>query len=378
MGLSRSFAGVLLAVATGLVSAGAARAEPYLGLRAGRPCAACHVNITGGGMRNAHGVAYGLERVPWVAAPPASQDPTFYRGRVAEVFYIGSDLRPAHRSTFTFSDDTNEFEVQTGSLYADLQLVSGRLHLYLDEHVASGGARSREAFALLDGLPGRIYVKAGRFFAPFGWRLLDDKAFIRAATGYNFSSPDDGVEIGWTPGRLSSSLAVTNGNGGASEADDNKQVSLLSAWTSDRFRAGASGSLNRTDTESRQLAGALLGVRFGPVVLLGELDAGVSESLTGTPPPGSIDTTVRQLIGYAEADWLVHQGLNLKAQVDYLDPDRSQEGDEVNRVGGGVEATPSPYIQLRLLWHRTDRPGEVRGVTYEDDREIVAELHLYL
>jgi hypothetical protein len=367
------------AVVSVLLLAGAcpARAEPYIGLRTGRPCAECHVNITGGGMRNAHGVMYGLEQLPWSPAPPSSQDPTLFRGRINDSLYMGADLRASHDSTFESSGNANEFD-DNGNLYANLDLVRSRLHLYVDEHVASGGARSREAFALLDGLPGSLYVKAGRFFPAYGWRLQDDKAFIRSATGYSFDTSDDGVEVGWTPGRLASSLAVTNGNGGAAEENQQKQVSLLSAYTSDRFRVGVSGSANKQDTDNRRLAGALAGVRIGPVVLLGEVDAGRTESATGTPPPGSISPVVRQLITYAEADWLVHPGFNLKLVHDYLDPDRSQRGDEVSRIGAGVEATPSPYVQLRLLWRRTDRPPIVRGIPFEDDREVVAELHLFL
>jgi hypothetical protein len=378
-GRLRAAAGFPVAVALALAGSGLARAEPYIGLRAGRPCAACHVNVTGGGMRNAHGVMFGLTALPWRGAPTAADDPTYFRGRVADNLHVGADLRASHTSTFSVSADDNAFDVDAANLYADLQLVRGRVHLYLDERVAPGAARSREAFALLEDLPGRLYVKAGRFFPPYGWRLLDDEAFIRTVPGYGFNLPDDGVEVGWTPGRLAGSLAVTNGAGGASEQDDHKQVSMLAAFTHDRFRAGVSGSANRRGDEDRRFAGILAGARLGPLVFLGEADAGRVEALRGLPPPpGSVRDTVRQVVTYAEVDWLVHGGLNLKVHHDYLDPDTSQNGDEVDRVGAAVEATPAPYIQLRILFRRTDRPREVRGIFFEDDREVVAELHVYL
>ncbi len=354
-----------------------AGAEPYLGLRAGKACAACHVNVTGGGMRNDRGVAYGLETMPRKGVADR-EDPTVFRGRIADLLSIGSDLRVAHTSTFARSDDANEFDVREASLYADLQLVRGRLHLYLDERVAPGAAAGRETFALLDRLPGRLYVKAGRFYPAFGWRLQDDTAFIRSVTGFNFAAPDDGVEVGHAAGVSATSLSVTNGSGGAVEQDDDKQIALLSAVTFDSVRAGVSAAANRRDDEGRALAGAHAGVRWGPLVLLGEADAARVESRTGTPPPGSIRTTVRQIITYVEADFLVHAGVNVKATHDYFDPDRSQSGDEVDRVGAGVEYTPSPSMQLRLLWRRTDRPPRVRGIPFEDDREVLAELHLYL
>jgi len=354
-----------------------ARAEPYLALREGWACSVCHVNVTGGGMRNEQGVDYGLGIMPRKGATDP-EDPAVLRGRVTNLLSIGADLRAAHTSSFARSDNANEFGVREANLYADLQVVRGRLHLYLDERVAPGGAAGRETFALMERLPGRLYVKAGRFYPAYGWRLQDDTAFIRSVTGFNFATPDDGVEVGHAAGKSATSLSVTNGSGGTAEQDDDKQISLLSAVTLDSVRVGVSAAANRRDDEGRALAGVHAGVRWGPLVLLGEADAARVESRTGTPPPGSIRPTVRQIVTYMEADILVHAGVNVKATYDYFDPDRSQSGDEVDRVGAGVEYTPSPSMQLRLLWRRTDRPPRVRGIPFEDDREVLAELHLYL
>ena len=88
--------------------------------------------------------------------------------------------------------------------------------------------------------------------------------------------------------------------------------------------------------------------------------------------------TVRQIIAYAEINWLVHKGLNLKASYDFFDPDRSQSGDEEERIGVGGELTPMPYMQIRLFWRKIDRPSQVRELFFEDEREIVAELHIFL
>ena len=47
------------------------------------------------------------------------------------------------------------------------------------------------------------YIKAGKFFLPYGWRLQDDEAFIRETTGFNFNNSDIGVEVGFEPDSFS-------------------------------------------------------------------------------------------------------------------------------------------------------------------------------
>lgn len=352
-------------------------AEAHFSLREGATCASCHMNKTGGGMRSPGGVMYALE---WLPRHPANEaeDDAIFRGSVTRVLSIGSDFRASHESTFTSSGDVNGFDVREGNVYANLTLAQGRLQLYLDEHVAPGAARSREAFVLFDDLPGNVFVKTGRFFPAYGWRLQDDEAFIRSSTGYTFDAPDDGIEIGWEPGRISSSLSVTNGSGGSEEQDEDKLISILSTYSESGLTFGVSASANRQEAASRHLGGLLGGLRAGPLVLLGEIDFARVESRTGFPPPGSIRETVRQVIGYGEVNWLVRTGINLKATYDYLDGDRSQSGDEVDRIGVGCELSPVPYLRLRVFLRRTDRPPEVRGLSFVDEREIMAEVHVFL
>jgi hypothetical protein len=284
---------------------------------------------------------------------------------------VGADFRGVNSSRFAQSEVTNTFATQEANLYADLELLRDRLRIYADVKVAPGGVSGREIIALLENLPGSLYVKAGRFFAPFGWRLLDDGAFIRSRTGFTFASPDDGVEIGWQPGRFLGSLAVTNGNGGAADDNTNKRVSMVAFWTNPRFRLGSSAAVNRQGDVGSILGGVLGGVKISErVVALGELDIGRDEN-------DSTGVATRQTMAFGEIDVLAGRGVNLKAAFDYHDPDRSRSGDEVNRLTAGVEWFAVQYVQFRLLWRRTDRPPEVRGVVFEDDRELVMEAHLF-
>ena len=346
-------------------------AEPHIATRTGFQCSACHVNHTGGGKRTEFGARYGLFNLPGYPVPVPEGEQLF-DGTVSSRFSVGVDFRGVNASRFTSPETTNRFATQEMNVYGDLELIRERVRLYADVRLAPGGAQAREIVALVENLPGHLYVKAGRFFAPFGWRVLDDGAFIRARTGFNFQSPDDGVEVGWQPGRFFGSLAVTNGNGGAADDNTNKRVSALASWARPRFRIGGSFAANRQGDVGTRLAGLMGGVKLHDrVVALGEIDFGRDDD-------DAAGMTTRKLLGFSELDLLLPRGWNLKTAFDYEDPDRSESGDEVNRVTVAAEWFATQYLQFRALWRRTDRPPEVRGVFFEDDRELVLEAHLFL
>ena len=233
---SAAWVGALMASAW-LLTPAPATAEPYISLRSGMQCPACHVNQTGGGKRTDFGVGYGLQTLPAHDFPlPEGAD--YYDGRIGPHLLVGADFRGVNESRFAASGDTSTFATREGNLYTEMRLLPDRLRLYADVRVAPGSAQTREMFALVSHLPGEMYVKAGRFFAPYGWRLLDDGEFIRARTGFTFQSPDDGIEVGWQPGDFVSSLAITNGNGGAADDNTIKRVSMVTTWSRPRFRLG--------------------------------------------------------------------------------------------------------------------------------------------
>ena len=370
MMIRRVIVGVLV-VPAALLAVRPSHAEPYIATRTGYQCSACHVNQTGGGKRTMMGSDYGLYELPGYTFP-LPEDERFFTGTFSRRFSVGADFRGVGESRFTATETTNQFATQEMNLYGEVELLRDRLRLYADVKLAPGGTQTREIVALVENLPGKLYVKAGRFFAPYGWRLLDDEAFIRARTGFNFQSPDDGIELGWQPGDFFGALAVTNGNGGAADDNTNKRVSALASWARPRFRIGGSLASNRQGDVSSQLAGLMAGVKLHErLVALGELDFGRDED-------DATGMTTRRILAYGELDILVPWGLNLKTAFDYEDPDNSESGDEVNRVTLAGEWFATQYLQFRLLWRRIDRPPEVRGVSFEDERELVIEAHLYL
>ena len=220
-------------------------AEPYLAVRSGFKCSACHTNPTGGGQRSAFGNLYAQQQLPAKSADPD----TAWTGTVLSRLTFGIDARAgATQFELDDRDDNLQFDVDRVTVYGGVTL-NEHTSLYVDQQVAPGGSSNREAWIRFDWHD--FYAKAGRIFLPFGWRLEDNTAPIREVTGVNMNKGDDGVEFGYEKGRFDAQLAVTNGAGGAAESDDGKLFTARLAWAEPRWQLGLSGYHNNTDEEYR-------------------------------------------------------------------------------------------------------------------------------
>lgn len=333
--LQRCLLGLLLALA-----AVSARAEPYLAVREGLTCSGCHVSPTGGGMRNAFGNAYAQERLPMQPLADAGAD--LWTGSVMNRFGIGANGRVSARYTDrSEEDDALGFAVDRVNVYGSARLNEHVL-LYVDQQVAPGGSGNREAWVKIGWR--ELYLRAGRMFLPFGWRLEDNDAFIRRETGVTMEQGDDGVEVGWTTGRFDTQLAVTNGNGGGAEVDDGKLVTGRFAWIAGPVQLGVSGYRNDTDTIDRTMGGVFGGLRTGPVGWLAEYDR-IDDS-------GDMTADTDGGVGLLEADWLIAPGNNLKVSVEM----QHFEGDLEDRFRYSLvyELFPWPFTQLRVGFRSRD------------------------
>lgn len=329
MSLLTAISAVLL-----LLISNSGRAEPYLALESGQKCLSCHTNITGGGKRTPTGAAFA--QLTWPARIAPEQ---YWDGRIIDQLYIGGQLR-TNASYTSVPNQGNEFEfdLEAARLFFELPLLKNRITVYLDQQFAPG-SETREAFALLFFRNRSIYVKAGKFFLPFGLRLEDDTEFIRQVTGINFDTSDDGIEVGFDYGGNSFRLAATNGTGGGAETDTGKQYSFLYSYVRQIWRAGASVNFNDAGSEEKTMVGGFAGIKTGPVMWMGEIDYISDDSL------GSNGRD--QLVGFAEANWRIRQGHNLKLTYGTFDPDDDVDEDEQNRYSIVYEYTPIGFAQIR-------------------------------
>lgn len=326
---------LLLALAA-TCAASPALAEPYIAARAGLKCMQCHVNPSGGGMRTVFGHAYAQTTL---AGDPATLGSQFW-GAPDSWITIGGDLRARFEQTqISGQPDSSSFDTQELRLYASAALIPGRVLLYVDQRIAPGGGNNQEAYLRLPLLDGRLALKAGKMYLPFGLRLEDDTAYIRQTSGINFETPDHGLELGYESGPWTAQAAISNGSAGASDFETGKQFSLRGAHVRPVWRLGASFNLNDTGLGTRRMHGLFGAVKTGPVVWLGEYDWIEDQSFAGGP---------RKLqAGLAEANWAWAKGQNLKITLEYLEPDTAVLQDEQNRYSLINEYTPYMFLQLR-------------------------------
>lgn len=375
--LSTARAGALAGIAWLLVLAcGAARAEPYLAVRSGAKCVACHVSPTGGGKRNDFGANYGQTalaagRLDFVTAPPAGAggagpEPV-WSGRVNEHFALGADLRATGQSVkVRGSKETASFGPTRGQVYLEVKVLAERLVFYLDERVAPGGAANREAYAMLWSADRSLYVRAGRLFVPFGLRIEDDSAFIRQVSGVNFSVSDDGVEAGLELGPWSASVALSNGAAGAAETNRGKLLSAIAAYVQPGWRVGTSASHNSNGNADRSMQSVFGGLRTG---LVSWLAAAVFTTDDGTP-----FGRLRQRASLLEANLEVAKGHNVKLSHEFHDPDVNVREDHRVRISAVWEYTPFAFTQFRLGARKNDGIPQNNA---QNAREVFMQWHAF-
>jgi hypothetical protein len=330
-------AGVLLVA--GVALNGAASAEPYFAVREGMKCASCHVAASGGGMRTPLGNAWAHTVMPARKVETAGAEE--WTGSINPYLAVGGNLRAGYSFVdLGAADAQSQFDIEEARAYLGVNIVPGRLLVYVDQRVAPGTGTNLEAYARYSSADQSWYVRAGQLYLPYGWRLEDDSAFVRQVTGINFAAPDRGLEVGWEAAHLSAQLAVTNGTAAGPEVDRGKQVSLRVEHIQSSWRLGAGANYNDADAGARRMEGVFAGLRTGPIAWLAEADR-----VTDDNPLGG---KREQWAGLLEGNWSVLPGHNLKLTAELFEPDADLDEDEQNRYSIVWEYTPIQFAQLRI------------------------------
>ncbi len=358
-------------------------ALPRFAVRTGSKCQSCHVNPSGGSMRQAYGVQYGREKLP---VPEWSKDYSLddFSNLIGNVLGIGADFRTLYFSQKSSTATTSAFWQMQGDLYLNLH-VAKKVSFYLSKGLYSGF----EAFALLDLLPARGSIKVGKFTPAFGTKLDDHTTFIRTYTGFSpeLARPElTGVEAAVSPGPVTVMGGVYNSADGFGSAVGNSKAFLGRAeamlggdnnihvgFGGDVYyngilpssvlqRMSEVGTVSVSGTPKNTIYGGFGSISIGELAVFGEADW---MTIRSDLPD------IKSFVCYLEADYPVVTGVDIKLAYDFFDPDINLKTGTITRYTAGVEFFPLPGVEVRPLYRFFN------GTNITQKNEVDILLHLY-
>jgi hypothetical protein len=313
-----------------------ASAEPYLAAQQGYRCVQCHVNPTGGGLRNDFGLVYAKTLLP---ANPLAGGADRWSGKFFNHLRLGADARGSWTRTRVPGQQTvTDDGLDQLRVYADLEMYAERVAVVLDEHVSPGDRHELELYARAGDPSKGWYLKGGRFYVPFGWRFQDSTTFVRGVSGMNMLSPDEGLELGFERTDWSAQLVASKGGVGSGGGIGDRLIGQF-VWVQSVWRAGGALAEVKSSAGKRDTLGLFGSWRSGKLTWLGEADLIHDDSFRPRA------RTLAALLG--EANWNWRRGHNVKLTAEFYDADRAVANDGQTRLSLVYEYTPLPFIQLR-------------------------------
>ncbi|MDB5104867.1 MAG: hypothetical protein JWP91_2556 [Fibrobacteres bacterium] len=361
--ISRKANGMIRFAAVMGLAAGIVSAEPYIAVRTGFKCSQCHVNRTGGGKRTEFGNVFSQYKL-LMASPLNDSLPYSFDPKLNKSISIGANWRVEQVRSMAYKHQgqeaasKDEVVIRESNLYVNIELVKNFLTAYLDETMA-GSVSNREFYGMV-ALPGNSYLKFGNMLLPYGFRLMDDDAFVRNNTNYTYNRHDLGYEAGIEPGPFSLIANVTNDQLSSVGSVVFRDMPVLRT-----FRLGGSygTGIRKKERGKNPTYGAFGGFALGMFTVLAERDWIKNDS-------------IRSMADYAELDFLPRQGLNFKFAYEYLWPDRNVPV-AVNgrsRMVVGAEPFITQFMQIGLYYRKNDWIPQNLA---KNQDEIFGRLHVF-
>ncbi|MCL5030133.1 MAG: hypothetical protein M1480_14070 [Bacteroidetes bacterium] len=327
---------------------------PRFALRMGAQCIDCHINPTGGAMRNRGGWHYGLRVLPLVSPYQRDQDLTM-DNRIGKNIEFGFDYRTQYLYSQALSKTA--FQKMQGSIYLNARIMDS-IDIYADYDMVNA---YWEGFAVAHILPNSSYIKAGTFVPDYGVLIDDHTAYTRGGDmGYLFATNTrqglifdpryniTGVEVG---ANISDFGLFTVSVGSPVSLNFNSdptytasihfnpvvanKVALMFGGSYSNFQ----GPLIYTQVPSEHkvnMFGGFLGFGVGSFTLIGEYDVAKDYILTGT-------NSTAQMV---EGSYVITKGLEAVARYDRFDPNTSASYDEVSRLNVGFSFYPYSFVEI--------------------------------
>jgi hypothetical protein len=359
-----------------------ASAYPKFAAYTGDKCMDCHVNPTGGGMRNGGGLKFAENNLEMNFLKKIAGK-TQFSPNITKQISLGADVRIAQvdNETTDSTSNFNSFLAMQGDLYFNARL-NKILNVYATSGIQVPGLETKyEVYGMISNLPLDMFFKVGRFRPEYGIRIVEHRAYQRK---YLLETPYDantGFEIGISPEWFSINAGLYN-TPHANEfygLDPHKMfianTAFNFAFKKLDFNVNFGGSFlndphNTNDSNYTTVITALkqaygANARFGllrRIALLGEVD--FEENKTDFP-------LKRSFYAFSELDFIVVKGLELRFQYELFDKNRDIPDDEISRLSTGLAAYPFFGFETEIMVRFTDE------VPSEKNNEFQWNFHFY-
>ncbi len=322
-------------------------ALPRFAVDMGVSCQECHVNPTGGGMRNEFGAEYYGRTVLPMRTYQQDQRLDGFSTSLNEFIRTGTNFR----TLMLYEDNgSSTFYQMQGDIYLSMQTTRDLL-FYIDIGLYQGF----EIFGMLDIPSIDSYVKVGKFVPAYGIRIDDHNVYTRQGAPGIIDLPfgpraeDTGAEFGYITDHTTVNFGVFNGSPGAARFSDGNinAVALRGEWrlSSEGNTNGLLGSsLYRSKTSVSESIN--YGI-FGGIGLERNFNVlGEIMFVNRKQPPDA--STENYILFFTEFNYLIQQGIDLKLQYNLGTggtPDRL-----IQAIGVGAELFFLPGLEARPLY----------------------------
>lgn len=361
--MRRTFTILLLAI-------NSAFALPRFAMMTGMECMNCHVNPTGGELRNSYGSSdFADDHLRLI---PAHGNEFSFNPKLGDDILIGGDVR--FQYLYDGQSKNTTFQSMQGAIYSALHLyTSTRLYVKYDFVNTA-----YEVYGLYDFNAGDSWVKVGAFAPSYGIRLDDHTAYTRGGNfGYLQGIPQLGlifgpdyrslgVEVGSKLGGFLVTVDAGNGDGFSninfnSKKDFIGRVEYLTKGFVN-FMVGGSAYLSSGTTMYGIHGGIGVDDRLS---ILSEYDWAKALPSTLIPSNGTSNAAM------VEASYEIMNGLFAMGRFDYFKT--YQEGPYYSRYILGINIYPLPHLDFmpQVRFNTTNAVGAPQPL------EALVQSHVY-
>ena len=347
-----------------IILTGTLWAVPRYAMESGSSCILCHIDPSGGGLRNDYGIAYGLDDL----ARKTPDKISGYAGIILKHFQIGGDVRiqsvsknkgdvPSGLAIFPMQANI-QMKTEVGKVIALAQLATLQSDL---------GFQIR-----LNGFNG--YVKTGIGKPSFGLKLDDHTVFTRGGNirlihgnhreGMPFlpvlkNAPF--LELGHYKGNTHYSFGMIKGYlYEKSESSYGRLEHFFSNGSLNKM-IGASFFRETTAAKDLQMVNLFGGLNRGNLSWMGEVT--VAENLVSD----------RSIASYSELTLKVKKGFTILARIDFFDESMIYTEDAIRRTTFGLNYVPLPLVDIKFQIRST----QLSGIVPSKGIEFLSQLHLW-